>query len=102
MVVALTPPVALLVVALFVAIVVLTRYVSLASILAAAAAGPIAFGLGAFQPGQLYLALALLIALKHAGNIRRLFTGVRGWDQAEAARRHRTRGSLPQRRGVES
>jgi glycerol-3-phosphate acyltransferase PlsY len=72
---ALTPLVALLVVALFVGIVLLTRYVSLASVLAAAAAGPVAFGLGAFQPGQLYLALALLIALKHAGNIRRLFTG---------------------------
>jgi acyl phosphate:glycerol-3-phosphate acyltransferase len=72
---ALTPLVALLVVALFVGIVLLTRYVSLASILAAAAAGPVAFGLGAFQPGQLYLALALLIALQHAGNIRRLFTG---------------------------
>jgi acyl phosphate:glycerol-3-phosphate acyltransferase len=72
---ALTPLVALLVVALFVVIVLLTRYVSLASVLAAAAAGPVAFGLGAFQPGQLYLALALLIALKHAGNIRRLFTG---------------------------
>jgi glycerol-3-phosphate acyltransferase PlsY len=75
LVVALTPLVALLVVALFVILVLLTRYVSLASILAAAAAGPIAFGLGAFQPGQLYLALALLIALKHAGNIRRLLTG---------------------------
>src|SRR5918994_638317 len=72
---ALTPLVALIVVALFVAIVLLTRYVSLASILGAAAAGPVAFWLGHFQAGELYLALALLIVLKHAGNIRRLLTG---------------------------
>jgi acyl phosphate:glycerol-3-phosphate acyltransferase len=72
---ALTPLVALIVLALFVVITWLTRYVSLASVLAALAAGPVAFWLGAFQPGQLYLALALLILLKHAGNIRRLLTG---------------------------
>jgi len=72
---ALTPLVALIVVALFVAIVLVTRYVSLASILAAVAAGPVAFWLGHFQAGELYLALALLIVLKHAGNIRRLLTG---------------------------
>jgi acyl phosphate:glycerol-3-phosphate acyltransferase len=72
---ALTPLVALIVVALFVVLVLLTRYVSLASILAAVAAGPVAFWLGHFQAGELYLALALLIVLKHAGNIRRLLTG---------------------------
>jgi acyl phosphate:glycerol-3-phosphate acyltransferase len=72
---ALTPLVALIVVALFVVIVLLTRYVSLASILAAVAAAPVAFWLGHFQAGELYLALALLILLKHAGNIRRLLTG---------------------------
>jgi glycerol-3-phosphate acyltransferase PlsY len=72
---ALTPLVALIVVALFVVIVLLTRYVSLASILGALAAGPAAFWLGHFQAGELYLALALLIVLKHAGNIRRLLTG---------------------------
>jgi glycerol-3-phosphate acyltransferase PlsY len=72
---ALTPLVVPIVLALFVAVVLLTRYVSLASILAAAATGPVAFWLGAFQPGQLYLALALLIVLKHAGNIRRLLKG---------------------------
>ncbi len=72
---ALTPWVLLIVLALFVAVVLLTRYVSLASILAAAATGPVAFWLGAFQPGELYLALAVLIVLKHAGNIRRLLKG---------------------------
>jgi glycerol-3-phosphate acyltransferase PlsY len=71
----LTPLVAAIVLALFIAIAWLTRYVSLASILAAAAAGPFAFWLGHFQPGQLYLALALLIVLKHAGNIGRLLKG---------------------------
>jgi acyl phosphate:glycerol-3-phosphate acyltransferase len=71
----LTPLVAVIVLALFIAIAWLTRYVSLASILAAAAAGPVAFWLGHFQPGQLYLALALLIVIKHAGNIRRLLRG---------------------------
>ncbi len=71
----LTPVVVIVVLALFIAIVLLTRYVSLASILAAAAAGPVAFWLGHFQPGQLYLALALLIVVKHAGNIARLLKG---------------------------
>jgi glycerol-3-phosphate acyltransferase PlsY len=71
----LTPLVAAIVLALFVAIAWLTRYVALASILAAAAAGPVAFWLGHFQPGQLYLALALLIVVKHAGNIGRLLKG---------------------------
>jgi glycerol-3-phosphate acyltransferase PlsY len=79
---ALTPWALLIVLALFVAVVLLTRYVSLASILAAAAAGPVAFWLGAFQPGELYLALAVLIILKHAGNIRRLLKG----DEAKLGR----------------
>jgi glycerol-3-phosphate acyltransferase PlsY len=72
---ALTPLTLVIVLARFIAIAALTRYVSLASILAAAAAGPVAFWLGHFQPGQLYLALALLILIKHAGNIRLLLAG---------------------------
>ena len=36
---------------------------------------PLAFWLGHFQAGELYLALALLIVLKHAPNIRRLLAG---------------------------
>ncbi len=71
----LTPLAGLIVLALFLLIAGLTRYVSLASVLGAAAAGPVAFWLGHFQAGELYLALALLIVLKHAGNIHRLVTG---------------------------
>ena len=72
---ALTPVVALVVVALFVLIVLLTRYVSLGSILAALAAIPAAYLLGYPQAAELYVALAALILLKHAGNIRRLIAG---------------------------
>jgi len=71
----LTPLAGLIALALFVVIALLTRYVSLASILATVAAAPVAMWLGHVQPGQLYLALALLIVLKHAPNIRRLVTG---------------------------
>ena len=74
-VLALTPPIGLIVIALFIVIAYLTRYVSLASILGALVAGPLAFWQGHVQPAELYLVLALLIALKHAANIRRLLTG---------------------------
>ena len=74
-VLALTPLVGLNLLALFVVIALASRYVSLASILGALAAGPVAFWLGHFQAGELYLALALLIVLKHAANIRRLLAG---------------------------
>jgi acyl phosphate:glycerol-3-phosphate acyltransferase len=71
----LTPLVGLLAIAVFILIALLTRYVSLASLLGTIAAVPLAFWLGQFQPGELYLALALLITAKHAPNIRRLVTG---------------------------
>ncbi len=71
----LTPLTGLIVLALFLLIAFATRYVSLASILGAVAAGPVAFWLGHVQPGELYLALALLIVLKHTANIRRLLSG---------------------------
>jgi glycerol-3-phosphate acyltransferase PlsY len=71
----LTPLGGLIVLGLFVVTALLTRYVSLASILATIVAGPVAFWLGHVQAGQLYLALALLIVLKHAPNIRRLLSG---------------------------
>jgi acyl phosphate:glycerol-3-phosphate acyltransferase len=74
-VLALTPAVALSVIVLFAAIVALTRYVSLASMLGALAAAPLSYAFGAVQAAELYLALALLIVLKHAGNIRRLVAG---------------------------
>ena len=71
----LTPLVGLLAIALFILIALVTRYVSLASILGTVAAVPLAFWLGHFQAGELYVALALLIIAKHAPNIRRLLTG---------------------------
>jgi glycerol-3-phosphate acyltransferase PlsY len=71
----LTPLVGLIALALFVVIAGLSRYVSLASILGTIAAAPVAFWLGHVQASQLYLALAVLIVLKHAPNIRRLLTG---------------------------
>jgi glycerol-3-phosphate acyltransferase PlsY len=74
-VIALTPLVAVLAVAAFVLIVLLTRYVSLGSILGTLAAIPLAYILGYPQAAELYVALAALILLKHAGNIRRLIAG---------------------------
>ncbi len=71
----LTPLVALIAAVLFAVIAALTRYVSLASILAAAATCVIAWLLGHAQAAELYLVLALLIIAKHAGNIRRLLAG---------------------------
>jgi acyl phosphate:glycerol-3-phosphate acyltransferase len=74
-VVALTPVVAGIAIGVFVLVVLATRYVSLASILGTIAAGPSAYLLGHVQAAELYLLLALLIVLKHAGNIRRLAQG---------------------------
>jgi glycerol-3-phosphate acyltransferase PlsY len=71
----LTPLVALIVTAVFVAIVAATRYVSLGSILAAVAAIPLAWAFGHVQAAELYIALAVIIALKHTDNIRRLVAG---------------------------
>lgn len=66
---------ALIALALFVAIVALTRYVSLGSILAAASICVIAYLLGHVQAAELYLALAALVIGKHWSNIRRLLSG---------------------------
>ncbi|MGH6897995.1 MAG: glycerol-3-phosphate 1-O-acyltransferase PlsY [Geminicoccaceae bacterium] len=74
-VVALTPAVAAIALGVFVLIVVATRYVSLGSMLGAVAAAPGAYLLGDVQAAELYLLLALIIVLKHAGNIRRLAQG---------------------------
>ncbi|MGH6902032.1 MAG: glycerol-3-phosphate 1-O-acyltransferase PlsY [Geminicoccaceae bacterium] len=72
---ALTPVVALIAVGVFVLVVLASRYVSLGSILGAVAAAPSAWLLGHVQAAELYLLLALLIVLKHAGNVRRLLQG---------------------------
>jgi acyl phosphate:glycerol-3-phosphate acyltransferase len=74
-VLALTPIVAAIAIGIFVLVVLATRYVSLASMLGAIAAAPGAYLLGYVQAAELYLLLALIIVLKHAGNIRRLARG---------------------------
>jgi glycerol-3-phosphate acyltransferase PlsY len=74
-VLALTPIVAAIAIGIFVLVVLATRYVSLASMLGAIAAAPGAYLLGYVQAAELYLLLALIIVLKHAGNILRLARG---------------------------
>jgi glycerol-3-phosphate acyltransferase PlsY len=74
-VLALTPVVAAIAIAVFLLAVLATRYVSLGSILGAIAAAPGAWLLGQVQAAELYVLLALIIVLKHAGNIRRLAEG---------------------------
>jgi acyl phosphate:glycerol-3-phosphate acyltransferase len=74
-VVALTPAVAAIAIAVFVVVVLATRYVSLGSMLGAIAAAPGAYLMGHVQTAELYLLLALLIVLKHASNVRRLLRG---------------------------
>lgn len=72
---ALTPVVGAAALVVFALVVALTRYVSLGSILAAAAAVPLAWVLGHSQAAQLFLVIALIIVAKHAGNVRRLVAG---------------------------
>ena len=74
-VIALTPLAALFAFIVFVIIVILTRYVSLGSCLAAAGAAPIAYLLGQVQAAEFYVLLAAIIVVKHHANIRRLFAG---------------------------
>jgi glycerol-3-phosphate acyltransferase PlsY len=74
-VLALTPVVAVIAIGVFLLVVLATRYVSLGSMLGALAAAPGAYLLGHVQAAELYLLLALIIMLKHAGNIRRLAQG---------------------------
>jgi glycerol-3-phosphate acyltransferase PlsY len=74
-VIALTPQVAAIAIGVFLALVLATRYVSLGSIAGAIATAPGAYLLGYVQAAELYLLLALIIMLKHAGNICRLAQG---------------------------
>ncbi|MCB1835152.1 MAG: glycerol-3-phosphate 1-O-acyltransferase PlsY [Geminicoccaceae bacterium] len=74
-VLALTPLAAPVLVAIFAVILRTTRFVSLASIIAAAAAPVTAWLLGAPQPAELYVALAIIIIAKHHENIARLIKG---------------------------
>ena len=72
---ALTPLVVPIILALFIVIVWATRYVSLGSCLAAIAAPIAAWLLGHVQPAELYVALALVVVVTHRANIRRLVKG---------------------------
>lgn len=71
----LTPLVVPVALAAFALVFAATRIVSAASLVAALAAPAIAWWLGHVQAAELYLALAALIWVKHAGNIRRLLRG---------------------------
>ena len=72
---ALTPVVVPIILALFVVVVWATRYVSLGSCLAAIAAPISAWLLGQTQPAELYVALAVVVVGTHHANIRRLLKG---------------------------
>jgi glycerol-3-phosphate acyltransferase PlsY len=70
-----TPTVMAILLLTFIAVVALTRYVSLASILTAVFAPVVAWLLGDVQPAQLYLLLAVIVVVKHHANIARLLKG---------------------------
>jgi glycerol-3-phosphate acyltransferase PlsY len=72
---ALTPLVLLMLVGVFAATVAASRYVSLASMVAAVLAPMLAWLLGQAQAAELYLLIALIVVLRHADNIRRLLAG---------------------------
>ncbi|SNB55344.1 acyl-phosphate glycerol-3-phosphate acyltransferase [Arboricoccus pini] len=72
---ALTPLVLVPILAVFIIVVWLTRYVSLGSMLAAALAPIVALLLGHEGPALLFLGLALLIVAKHGPNLGRLIGG---------------------------
>lgn len=71
----LTPLVALCILAIFIVIVAITRYVSLSSILASVAAVPLAYLFGQTHAALFYIALAIIILAKHQANIGRLLAG---------------------------
>jgi glycerol-3-phosphate acyltransferase PlsY len=70
-----TPTVMAILLLAFIAVVALTRYVSLASILTAVFAPVVAWLLGEVQPAQLYMLLAVIVVVKHHANIARLLKG---------------------------
>lgn len=74
-IITLTPIPAVLALLLFIAIVWITRYVSLGSVLAAAVSVPLSYWFGQVQAAELYILLAIVIVVKHYENIRRLIVG---------------------------
>ena len=71
----LTPGVFALILGAFVAVVWLTRWVSLGSITAAVLAPALAWAMGEDAAAQLYLLVAALVVVKHRANIGRLLRG---------------------------
>ena len=71
----LSPIVLLPTLAIFIVIVWASRFVSLGSLVAAIAAPLCAWLLGYPQAAELYLLVAAIVFIKHAGNIRRLVAG---------------------------
>ncbi|GBD43511.1 Glycerol-3-phosphate acyltransferase [bacterium HR40] len=72
---AFTPFLLLLLAGVFVAILVASRYVSLASISAAVLAPILALLLGDLQAAELYVFFAAIVLVRHSDNIRRLLAG---------------------------
>jgi glycerol-3-phosphate acyltransferase PlsY len=70
-----TPAVLGILFLVFAAVVALTRYVSLASVLVAALAPVVAWLMGDGQAAALYLLVGALVVAKHHANIRRLIAG---------------------------
>lgn len=70
-----TPAVLGVLLLVFAGVVAATRYVSLASVLVAAAAAPVAWLMGEAQAAGLYLLVGALVVAKHRANIRRLLAG---------------------------
>jgi glycerol-3-phosphate acyltransferase PlsY len=72
----LTPHAVPLALAIFAAVVWLTRYVSLGSVLASIALPPIAYALGSPAPAVIAAAVAsAIIVFRHRSNVRRMWTG---------------------------
>lgn len=74
-VLALSPVTLLVILALFVVLVAATRYVSLGSVSAAAAAPIVAWLLERYQFAELFLIIAVIVVFMHRANIGRLLKG---------------------------
>jgi hypothetical protein len=61
--------------AVWLAVAALFRYSSLAALAATAATPPLAYWLSVPQKAEMGILIALLVWLRHAGNIKRLLTG---------------------------
>jgi len=64
--------------AIWIAVAALSRYSSLSALVASAAIPPLLFAFGRPEPAVLFAALAVLLWIRHAENIRRLLAGTEG------------------------